>query len=80
VSGEAGYLALAATKETHRRQGGQHALIARRIRDAAAQGCRTLVAESAEDRPDKPAPSFRNLRSLGFKLAYLRPNYLWKRH
>lgn len=79
VSGDLGYLALAATKPSHRGQGAQHALIAARIRDAQAQGCKMLAVETAEDTPTRPAPSYNNLLSMGFKLAYLRPNYLWKR-
>jgi ribosomal protein S18 acetylase RimI-like enzyme len=79
VAGDVGHLGMAATRESHRGQGAQHALIAQRIRDAAAQGCKMLVCETAEDKPQKPAPSFRNLTSLGFQLAYLRPNYIWKR-
>lgn len=71
-----GYLSLAATHPDHRRRGAQSALIARRIRDAAALGCRRLITESAEDRPDHPAPSFHNLRRFGFEVAYARRNYL----
>lgn len=71
-----GYLSLAATHPDHRRRGAQSALIARRIRDAAALGCRRLITETAEDRPDHPAPSFHNLRRFGFEVAYARPNYL----
>lgn len=79
VSGDVAYFGMAATKESHRRQGAQHALIARRIRDAAAQGCRMIVVEAAEDLPEKPAPSFRNLKRCGFQVAYMRPNWIWKR-
>jgi GNAT superfamily N-acetyltransferase len=79
VSGDVGYFGMATTKESHRRQGAQHALIARRIRDAAAQGCRMIVVETAEDTPEKPAPSFRNLKRCGFQVAYMRPNWIWKR-
>ena len=76
VHGEVGYLGMAATAEAHRGRGAQHALIARRMADARAAGCRWLTVETAEDKPDKPAPSFRNLRGMGFELAYLRPNWL----
>lgn len=77
ATGEYGYLGPAATHPDHRRRGAQSALIARRIRDARSLGCRYLVTETAEDRPDHPAPSYRNLRRLGFEVAYVRPNYLY---
>jgi hypothetical protein len=47
--------------------------------DAAAAGCRHLAVETAEEKPDKPNPSTRNLRRLGFAGLYLRPNYIWTR-
>jgi hypothetical protein len=53
-------------------------LLARRIADAKTLGVKRLVVETAEDTTDRRAPSFHNLRRLGFELAYVRPNYLWK--
>lgn len=76
VAGSLGYLGPAATHPAYRRRGAQRALIACRIREAAALGCTLLVTETAEDRPGRPAMSFRNLQHMGFELAYLRPNYL----
>jgi hypothetical protein len=73
--GNHAYLGPAVTLATHRGRGAQSALIAGRIRDAAAAGCRWVVVETAEDTPDRPARSFRNLIRAGFQLAYLRPNY-----
>jgi len=70
------YLGPAITRPQHRGRGAQSALIQRRLRDAAVAGREWAIAETAEDRPDSPAPSFRNLRRLGFRLAYYRPNYL----
>ncbi len=52
-------------------------MLARRIRDAAEAGCEMLVVETAEDRPDKPAPSYRNQLRFGFQVAYVRPNYIY---
>lgn len=72
-----GYLGPAATHPDYRRRGAQSALIARRIRDARALGCQYLVTETAEDRPDHPAPSYRNMRRFGFNVAYVRPNYIY---
>jgi hypothetical protein len=51
-------------------------LITRRLADAAAAGCTHAVVETAEDKPEKPAPSFRNQLRHGFELCYFRPNYL----
>ena len=38
-----------------------------------------VSAETAEDTITRDAPSFRNLRRLGFEVAYRRPNYIWLR-
>ncbi len=77
VTGETGWLGFAATDAAHRGRGAQSALVARRITDARSLGCTRLVVETAEDTAQRRAPSFHNLRRLGFELAYLRPNYLW---
>lgn len=44
--------------------------------DAVALGCEWITVETAEDRPERPASSFRNVRRAGFTLAYLRPNWV----
>src|SRR5207247_6932937 len=54
------WFGMAATRASHRGRGAQSALIARRSRDAAALGCDLLVVETAEDTPEKPAPSYHN--------------------
>ena len=54
-------------------------LVRRRLADAAALGCRSVSIETAEDTIARDAPSFRNLRRLGFEVAYARANYLWTR-
>jgi ribosomal protein S18 acetylase RimI-like enzyme len=74
---DAGWLGFAATDRAYRGRGAQSALIVRRMQAAKALGLRTLVVETAEDTPERRAPSFHNLRRLGFELAYLRPNYIW---
>jgi hypothetical protein len=71
-----GWLGTDATLASHRRRGGQGALQARRIRDAADQGCRLLVTETGDPLPGEPSPSFDNMRRLGFELAYVRANYV----
>ena len=69
-------LAFAATLPEARRLGAQSALINRRINDAAEAGCRWIISETAEEKPDKPVTSFRNLQKTGFRAGYLRPNYI----
>jgi GNAT superfamily N-acetyltransferase len=71
-----GWIDFATTLPGYRGRGAQSALLAQRIRDAAELGCELLVVETAEDKPEKPAPSFRNQLRFGFQLAYLRPNYI----
>ena len=66
----------AGTLEHARGRGVQGALILQRLHDAAAMGCTHAVVETAEDRPDKPAPSYRNQLRHGFTLCYMRQNYL----
>jgi GNAT superfamily N-acetyltransferase len=68
---------IAATLEEARGRGCQTALLHRRIRDAAAAGCRTLFVETGEKVPGRPSASYRNILKAGFEEAYLRPN--WQR-
>ena len=79
VSGETAWFGFTATDAAHRKRGAQRALVVRRLRDAAAVGCSRVSVETAEDGVVKDAPSFRNLRRLGFEIVYARPNYLWTR-
>jgi hypothetical protein len=76
--GEYAWIDFASTLPGYRGRGGQAALLARRIADGAALGCKWLVVETAEATPEKPAPSYRNMRRYGFEVAYVRPNYLYK--
>lgn len=77
VNDQTAWFGFAATDAAHRRRGGQHALVTRRLRDAVEAGCRWVSVETAEDTVTRDAPSFRNLRRFGFEVAYKRPNYLW---
>lgn len=70
-------LGIGATLEEARGRGCQTALLSRRISDAAAADCRTLLVETGERVPDRPAASYRNILKAGFEEAYLRPN--WQR-
>lgn len=71
------YLGPAVTQQSHRRRGAQSALIARRLRDAVAMGSHTAVTDTAEERPGRLVPSYRNMLRMGFLQAYTRPNYLF---
>lgn len=76
VSGDHAWLGFGATLESHRRQGAQAALLARRISEAGALGARVAVTETGERLPGKPSGSYRNILRAGFEEAYLRHNYL----
>jgi GNAT superfamily N-acetyltransferase len=75
IEGEIAEFGIAATLEGARGRGCQSALLHRRIRDAAAAGCRTLFVETGERVPDRPSASYRNILRAGFEEAYLRPNW-----
>ena len=53
------------------------ALIARRLRDAIAAGCKVLTMETSAEKGQGRAQSFRNARRMGFELAYFRENWEW---
>jgi len=76
VSGQVGWLGFGSTLASHRGRGGQGALFARRIEDGLKLGCKWFVTETGEDLPSQPNPSYHNMLRAGFKLAYLRPNYV----
>jgi GNAT superfamily N-acetyltransferase len=76
LHGDIAHFGFAGTRATARGHGAQSALIARRLADAAAMGCRWAVLETNEDTGQKPSPSFRNTRRLGFEPLYLRTNYV----
>jgi len=74
--GDVAWFGFGATLESHRGRGSQSAMFARRIRDARAAGVRLCVTETGEDIPEDPNPSYRNMIRAGFRLAYLRQNWL----
>jgi GNAT superfamily N-acetyltransferase len=65
VHGRHGWLGQAATLPAHRRRGAQSALIAARIRAAAAAGAEVVVTETGEIVDDRPTISYRNIRASG---------------
>jgi GNAT superfamily N-acetyltransferase len=74
VEGRHGWLGMAGTLPTHRRRGAQSALLAMRIRDALADGCKTLSAETGEPVAGEANPSLDNLYRCGFERACARAN------
>jgi GNAT superfamily N-acetyltransferase len=78
VCGKYASLAIAGTLPDERGKGAQKELITRRINDAHNLGCEFVVVETAEDKPEKPSYSNRNMKYFGFEQAYLRPNYVYK--
>ena len=75
VDEDAAWLGIGATKPAFRRRGGQSALIARRLGDAARRGARFAVTETSVPQRGEPAPSHRNILAAGFRAAYVRPNW-----
>ncbi|MET7682342.1 GNAT family N-acetyltransferase [Streptomyces sp. NPDC005423] len=76
-NGECAHMFAAATLPDARGRNAQSALIAARLRAAAAEGCRWIVAETGVEGPGAPNPSLRNLVRAGFEPMYDRANWLW---
>jgi len=53
------------------------AMIARRVQDALAAGCKVMTMETSAEKGQGRAQSFRNARRMGFELAYFRENWEW---
>lgn len=76
VIGETAWFGIGSVLPSHRNRGGQSALFAARIEDAAAAGCKWLVTETWEEQPPQhPNPSYHNMLRMGFERVYLRGNY-----
>ena len=77
IQGDAAHLTDAATLAPFRRRGAQHALISRRIADGLAASCHWFTSETAAPQPGNPLVSHRNLRRVGFEIAYVRAKYMF---
>jgi hypothetical protein len=75
VDGDFAWLGIGATRPEMRKKGGQSALLARRIADAAKYGARYAVTETGVPQQGQPAPSYKNILGCGFDVAYVRPNW-----
>jgi ribosomal protein S18 acetylase RimI-like enzyme len=78
VHGDVAQLWGGATLPSHRRRGAQSALLAARLLDAKAAGCRMAVVETATEGPGERNQSFHNVRRVGFSPLYERPNWVWR--
>jgi hypothetical protein len=76
VKGRMAWCGLGATIESDRRRGAQAALLARRLHDAATDGCEWVSADTLAEMTDRPSQSYRNMQRAGFATLYDRPNYL----
>jgi hypothetical protein len=77
IDGEIAQLGPGNTLERARGRGCNLALLKRRLRDAAALGCRLAVVEVTECAPERLSAVGRNLLRAGFELAY--PGHIWQR-
>ena len=78
VDDRVAWMGFASTLPEARGHGAQSSLIARRILDAKAAGCKFCAAETEEQTPDRLSPSYRNVMRAGFEVGYLRPNHLYR--
>jgi hypothetical protein len=76
VEGDVAWAGWGATREAHRGKGSQSLLLAARVRDAAAAGCRWVSTESGPNWPDVDTTCWRNMDRAGFTVAYERPCYI----
>ena len=74
----AAHLTDAATLAPFRRRGIQKAMVDRRVVDGLKLGCSWFTSETAAPKPRNPLISHRNLRRLGFEMAYIRAKYVWE--
>lgn len=76
TTGEFAWLGMGSIRASHRRRGGQGALMARRIADAIGAGACYLVTETGEPMADEPNPSLANMKRCGFAIVASRLNFV----
>ena len=76
VKGRMAWCGLGATIESDRRRGAQAALLARRLHDAATDGCEWVTADTLAETAERASQSYRNMTRAGFTTLYDRPNFL----
>jgi hypothetical protein len=77
IKNRIGWVGMTGTLSSHRKRGAQAAIIARSIAASAQAGCDWVIAETDEDTPTHPNPSYHNMLRTGFSLAYQRANYIF---
>lgn len=75
IDGDSAWLGMGAVLPSHRRRGGQGALMARRIADALAAGCTRLFTETGEPVGEEANPSLANMFRCGFAMVGSRLNF-----
>lgn len=75
LSGGFAWLGMGAVLPSHRRRGGQGALMALRIADAIRAGARHIVTETGEPIAGEPNPSLANMKRCGFVTVASRLNF-----
>jgi GNAT superfamily N-acetyltransferase len=75
MRGDLAWLGMGAVLPSHRRRGGQGALMARRIADAGEAGARHVVTETGEPIAGEPNPSLANMKRCGFEVVASRLNF-----
>lgn len=78
VRGDVAEIAGASTLPEFQRRGAQSALLAARIRKAAAAGATLLSVETAVPAEGTRSISLNNLLRAGFKIRYERQNWTWR--
>jgi GNAT superfamily N-acetyltransferase len=76
VKDQVGWCDWGATDPAFRGRGGQSAVLARRVRDALAMGCRLLGTETGEAVESDPQHSYNNILKIGFEETVVRENFL----
>lgn len=78
INGSVAAFAGAATLPEHRGKGAQSALLAARIRKAAALGATLLSAETGKPDEGGKNTSLNNMLRAGFEISYERTNWVWR--
>lgn len=78
VEGKFASMAFAGTLPQFRGLGAQTLLLQTRLNEAFTQGAEFITAETGEPTSDRPVKSYDNMIGMGFELAYLRQNWLFK--
>ena len=75
IAGDCAWLGMGGVLESHRRRGGQGALMAHRIADAQDEGCTRVFTETGEPIGDEANPSLANMARCGFRVVASRLNF-----